>query len=70
MSFSGSDPLMNLYLEKSHRVATKPHLELVVPRASSPAWQEDHFIYPLPKRGQPAHLWKSLGWRTMGETMT
>jgi len=37
MSFCGSDPVMNLYLEKSHSVAWKPYLKLAAQRASSPA---------------------------------
>lgn len=53
--------MMNLYLEKSHSVASKPY----VPKAgsaSSPAWREHHLLYPLPKRGQPVQPWRSLNW--------
>lgn len=52
MSFCGSDPLMNLYLEESHSVASKPYLTLAACSASPPAWREDHLLYPLPERGQ------------------
>lgn len=59
MSFCGSEPVMNSYLEQSH--GSKPDLKLVGHRALSPA-EQDHLLYPLPRRGQPAQPWKGLSW--------